>query len=71
MGVERWAISREPDDRLADVRVSLGTKKPFGTYLVFRGDPEEVVELLRKAYAAAKAALPEGHYDDKRGRPQG
>lgn len=68
---ERWAITREPDDSFADARVSLGLKKPFGAYLVFRGDPEEVVELLRKAYAVAKTALPAKEYDDKRGRPQG
>jgi hypothetical protein len=68
----RWNITREADDKLAVARVSLG-KAPgdVGSYLVFRGDPADVVELLESALAVARAALPVGRYADKRGRPQG
>lgn len=68
---ERVSIVREPDDRLADVRVSLGRKRRLGAYIVFRGDPERVIELLETMLAVARAALPTGQYTDKRGRPQG
>lgn len=71
MSAEPIQITREPDDRLADVRVSLGRKKGLGVYLVFRGDPAETVRLLKAAAALAEQALPAGHYEDKRGRPQG
>jgi hypothetical protein len=66
-----WAITREPDDRMADVRVSLGKKSDIGCYLVFRGDPEEVVKLLEESLSEARRTLPRGDYTDHRGRPQG
>lgn len=66
----RWSISREPDDRLADVRISLG-RASIGAYIVFRGDPAATVELLRDALTVAERALPDARYADKRGRPQG
>ena len=66
------SITREPDDRLAESRVSLGQVKGSGDfYIVFRGDPEKVVELLKNAYEVAQHALPRALYTDKRGRPQG
>jgi hypothetical protein len=69
-----WSISREPDDRLAKTRISLGSVdmgNDEGAYIVFRGNPEKVVELLEKAYKEAQRKLPRGEYADKRGRPQG
>lgn len=63
------SLIREPDDPIAEVRISLGS--PIGSddfYLVFRGDPEKVVDLLQKALAVARTALPEGMYDDQRTR---
>ena len=66
------SIIREPDDALADVRVSLGRPKGFRDfYIVFRGEPQATVELLSDALRIAKEALPSGLYKDKRGRPQG
>lgn len=73
------SIIREPDDRLAAVRISLGRtrsrkKSPWredGVYLVFRGDPEETIELLELALDLARQELPDGRYQDRRGRPQG
>lgn len=66
-----WSITREPDDRLADVRISLGSKVGIGAYMVFRGDPQKTVDFLEEALEQAKHALPNGNYTDKRGRPQG
>lgn len=67
------SIIREPDDQLAKVRISLGRTRgaPDGVYLVFRGDPAAVVELLELAADLARQELPDGRYQDKRGRPQG
>jgi len=66
------SIIREPDDPIADARISLGNPRGFDDfYIVFRGDPEKVVKLLEKALRVAKIALPNGAYQDKRGRPQG
>lgn len=67
----QWSITREPDDRLADVRISIGKKNDLGCYIVFRGRPEEVVELLETSLLVAKEALPARNYRDNRGRPQG
>jgi hypothetical protein len=66
-----WSVTREPDDKLADVRISLGKKSSVGSYMVFRGDPRETVELLSEALRMARRALPAGDYTDHRGRPQG
>lgn len=67
------SIIREPDDNIAETRISLGNPRemPDDFYIVFRGNPEKVVNLLRKALAVAEVALPAGHYKDTRGRPQG
>jgi hypothetical protein len=66
------SIIREPDDRIAQVRISLGRPKGVRDfYIVFRGDPQEAVELLSEALRVAEKALPAGMYIDKRGRPQG
>lgn len=67
-----WSIIREPDDEIAAVRISLGKPKDFeGAYMVFRGDPEEVIKLLEKSVSEARRTLLRGRYTDKRGRPQG
>ena len=66
-----WSITREPKDRLADVRISLGSVRKLGAYIVFRGEPEEVIELLEKTLQEAREAVLTGKYEDKRGRPQG
>lgn len=67
-----WSIIREPDDRLTETRISLGSMPgQVGIYFVFRGDPDIVVDVLEKTLEKAKDALPKGEYDDKRGRPQG
>lgn len=66
------AITREPDSRGIEARISLG--KPMsmdGFYIVFRGEPEMVIKLLRAALQVAEEALPLGLYTDERGRPQG
>ena len=64
-------LVREPDDEIAEVRISLGTPRGQDAfYLVFRGEPEKVVELLKQAHAVAAVALPNGTYQDMR-RPQG
>lgn len=66
------SIVREPDDRLAESRISLGKARGMdGIYIVFRGKPDAAVELLRKALKVAEKKLPKGEYADKRGRPQG
>jgi len=62
------SIIREPDDLIAEVRISLGS--PRGSkdfYLVFRGDPEKVIDLLRTALEVAEEDLPKRNYDDHRG----
>lgn len=66
------SIIREPDDAIAKARISLGRPRDIaGIYIVFRGEPEEVIELLELSLTIAKDQLPAGNYDDKRGRPQG
>ena len=72
MTAKKVAIVREPDDRLAKTRISLGDDKSgSGFYIVFRGEPENVVSLLNEALKVAEVALPAGQYSDHRGRPQG
>lgn len=66
-----WSIIREPNDRMADVRISLGTKKRLGSYIVFRGEPKDAVALLEEALNKAKEVILTGEYEDHRGRPQG
>jgi hypothetical protein len=61
------AVIREPDDPVADTRISIRTPKGKDDfYFVFRGDPEKVVELLERVLPVVKAALPAGLYEDKR-----
>lgn len=68
----QWSIIREPDDGIAKTRISLGQPPDFdGGYIVFRGDPADVVLLLEAATEMARRRLPKGRYADKRGRPQG
>lgn len=72
MASPEWAIIREPDDKLAETRISVGSLPgQIGMYLTFRGDPDKVIDVLEQTLEKAKEALPQGEYDDKRGRPQG
>ncbi len=70
-----WSIIREPDDKLAKTRISLGSVDlgpgAQGAYMVFRGDPEEIVQLLEESVSEARRTLLRGIYEDRRGRPQG
>lgn len=67
-----WSIIREPDDGIAKTRISLGQPKDFeGAYMVFRGDPRDIIDLLEKSLSEARRTLLRGMYEDKRGRPQG
>lgn len=67
-----WSLTREPDDKLAETRISIGSlPNDKGTYLVFRGKPEAVIHTLEITLEKAKEELPKGNYQDKRGRPQG
>lgn len=60
-------IVRQTDDLLVKTRISLGdTKNDMGFYIVFRGEPENVVHLLKEALAAVEVALPAGDYEDQR-----
>lgn len=64
------AIIREPDDAVAETRISTGKPRGVdGIYIVFRGDPDRVVETLKRAYELAKERIPGGEYEDRR-RPQ-
>ena len=65
-----FAFSREPDDPTA-LRASIGGSELLGYYLVFRGEPDATLAMLREVLAEAERALPAGDYADKRGRPQG
>lgn len=67
-----WSIIREPNDKLAETRVSIGAlPNDEGAYLVFRGEPDNVIHTLEITLEKAKEDLPKGRYQDKRGRPQG
>lgn len=67
-----WSIIREPDDGIAKARISLGQPRDFeGAYMVFRGDPRDIIDLLEKSLSEARRTLLRGMYEDKRGRPQG
>lgn len=66
-----FSIIREPDDKLASARICLGHAPGVGSYIVFRGDVNAALALLRESLTVAEAALPAGEYNDKRGRPQG
>lgn len=78
--MEEWSIIREPDDKLVAVRISVGRPRGFdGGYIVFRGDPNKAILLLRKAAKALHEAQlnditekTDGpQIEDRRGRPQG
>lgn len=66
-----FAISREPNAEWAPLRASIGGNAKMGYYLVFRGDPAEVLAMLEAVTEEARRALPDKDYADKRGRPQG
>jgi hypothetical protein len=68
-----WSVTREPDDKLAKTRLSMGTPRGTtqGAYLVFRGEPEDIIRLLEDAVEHAVPYLRAKNYNDKRGRPQG
>lgn len=61
-------IRREPDDPRA-LRTSIGGGKVAGDgnyYLIYRGDPTEILTMLRAVVAEAERELPK-----ERPRPQG
>lgn len=77
----RLVITREDDDitlvldgeEMPTLRASIGGNKEIGFYLVFRGDPGEVAEMLATVNDVAAHALPGGAYEDKRsdhGKPE-
>lgn len=74
-----WTVIREADDVLAKTRVSIGSvdlhnehdETQEGAYLVFRGDPKEIIRILEESVSEARRTLLGGGYLDKRGRPQG
>lgn len=63
--IARISVTREPDDPEA-LRASIGGREDVGYYLVFRGDPEEVLDMLRAVLPAAEAMLPVGNYKGQR-----
>lgn len=75
--VHRIAVTREDDNvvelpggkTLPKIEASIGGNDEIGYYLVFRGDPEKVTEMLDMMTQAAKQMLPAGRYNDKRSRP--
>lgn len=72
----RIVVTREDDNvvilpsgkTLPKVEASIGGNDEIGYYLVFRGDPEKVTEMLDMMTQAAKQMLPAGRYNDKRSR---
>lgn len=63
------SVIREANDPLVETRISIGKAvvgDVDGVYLVFRGTPENTVQLLREALAIAEVALPAGKYKDMR-----
>ena len=66
-----FALSREPDDISGILRASIGGNETVGYYLVFRGDPDKIVQMLKDVTINTIDALSIGNYADKRGRPQG
>jgi hypothetical protein len=69
--MSKVSIIREPDDPIAEVRISLGAPpKSKDFYIVFRGQPEKVIDLLENALEVAKHTLPKGLYEDHRGNQQ-
>lgn len=55
---ETWKIIRDVDDPLA-LRLSVGSVKGKVGYIVYRGDTEECLELLRKAVRKLEARYKE------------
>lgn len=64
-----FSVSREPDDPLA-LRASIGGTPEMGYYLVFRGDPEKVREMLHEVVAIVDDELAKPEFWQPRG-PQG
>lgn len=70
----RLKMVRENDDFLHSegnepvkvLRASIGGNDHIGYYLTFRGEPEEIVDMLEMMAQAAKQQLPRGRYLDKR-----
>lgn len=52
-----FKVIREPDDPLA-LRASIGGQPDLGWYLVFRGEPNAVLTMLREVVAKAERELP-------------
>lgn len=59
------SIIRQPDDAVSETYINLGVPHGYdGFYLVFKGDPEKAVRLLRKAASIAEFAIPQKMYTD-------
>lgn len=59
MALRKVVIGRLPDDPLA-LRASIGGREAIGYYLQYRGDPAEVLAMLRAVLVEAERVLP-GH----------
>lgn len=59
-----WGLIREPNTLSGEIRISLGFKPGWVPFLIFRGDPSEVVEVLESALEEARIKLPRGGYED-------
>lgn len=75
-GAEAFKISVSREDTRVETipghgemvynQASIGGTKELGFYLVFRGEPDEILDMLEVVHAAAKQMLPAGRYNDKR-----
>lgn len=63
-----FAISREEDDKSGILRVSMGGNAKIGYYLVFRGEPEAIITMLKRVTEKAGRSLAINDYTDKRGK---
>lgn len=66
-----FAISREPQDPIGVLRASIGGTPVVGFYLVFRGDPADVLKMLEAVTEEARRVFETGDFADERGQPQG
>jgi hypothetical protein len=52
-------VIREADDPIA-LRASIGGREGMGFYLVYRGEPQDVLAMLRQVVEQAEAVLERG-----------
>lgn len=71
-GVPMKMIREADDVQVVDgeefnaLRASIGGREDIGYYCTFRGDPAEIVDMLKLVSEAAADMLPRGNYQDKR-----